>query len=150
MDIKEELVTERGTVYKGDQTKISDLERISSEIGRCDVIIDDGSHHPQHQIDCFNFLFSNLLKDGGIYIIEDIECSYWRPGTQIYGYEINDLNIVDFFSSIPHKINEEFSGLKNHKNISSITHYKNCIIIVKQSEEEIEENKRIYRFKDRL
>ena len=150
MDINEQLVTERGVVYQGDQTKIEDLQRMVDIIGPCDIIIDDGSHIPQHQLDSFNFLFENMLKNGGTYIIEDIECNYWNPKKSVYGYEIGSLNIVDHFQSLSHKINSEFNNFRNHQLISSITYFKNCIIITKMSLEEIEENKREYRFKDML
>ena len=38
--------------------------------GQLDFIIDDGSHHPQHQITSFKYLFEKGLKPGGVYIIE--------------------------------------------------------------------------------
>ena len=150
MDINEEIETDRGIVYKGDQTKIEDLEKMVQIIGECDIIIDDGSHIPQHQIDTFNYLFDNMLKNGGVYIIEDIECSYWNPKSSLYGYEVGNLNIVDYFQSLPHKINAEFSQFKNNKLISSVTFFKNCIILNKMTLEEIEENKRKYRFEEML
>lgn len=39
--------------------------------GPFDVIVDDGCHDPQHQIDTLRNLWP-LLKDGGVYVIEDI------------------------------------------------------------------------------
>jgi hypothetical protein len=150
MDINEEIKTDRGIVYKGDQTKKEDLNRMVETIGKCDIIIDDGSHVPQHQIETFNYLFENMLENGGIYIIEDIECNYWNPRNTIYNYQIGDYNIVDYFQSLPHKINSEFSNMKNHKLISSLTFFKNCIILTKMTSDEIEENKQEYRFKNML
>jgi len=150
MDINEEIITDRGIVYRGDQTKKEDLNRMVETIGKCDIIIDDGSHITKHQIDTFNFLFEKMLKNGGIYIIEDIEASYWNKNSTLYGYKIDEYNIIDYFSSLPHKINSEFSNLKNSQKISSITHYKNCIIIVKMTDEEIVESNREYRFKEML
>jgi hypothetical protein len=150
MDINEELETDRGKVYKGDQTNKDDLCRMAKIIGNCDVIIDDGSHIPQHQIDTFNYLFENMLNNGGIYIIEDIECTYWNPKNIMYGYEVGNNSIVDHFQSLPHRINSEFSNLKNHQLISSVTYFKNCIIFIKMSDEEIIENFNEYRFKEML
>lgn len=150
MDINEEVVTDKGVVYKGDQTNFEDLNKMIEIIGKCDVIIDDGSHIPRHQIDTFNYLFEKMLKNGGIYIIEDIECSYWNPNKSLYGYKIGNDNAVEYFQSTPHKINSEFSGMKNHQYISSITYYKNCIILTKMSDKEIIENAREYRFNHML
>ena len=150
MDIHEETETERGKVFKGDQTKIEDLISMVDKIGLCDVIIDDGSHIAEHQINTFNFLFEKMLKNGGTYIIEDIECSYWNPKEKLYGYNVGNFNVVDYFSSLPNKINYEFSSNKNHQNISSITFFKNCIIIEKMTDEEIKEKEVEYRFKEFL
>jgi hypothetical protein len=150
MDISENFNVDRGEVFLGDQSKIEDLQNALNKVGISDIIIDDGSHHPQHQLNTFLFLFDKMLNNGGVYIIEDIECNYWKQGTEIYGYPIGNLNIVDFFSSTPHQINQEFSGLKNNLNISSITYYKNCIILVKKTLEELIEDKREYRFKEQL
>jgi len=43
--------------------------------GKLDIIIDDGSHHGEHQLISFNTLFP-LLSPGGFYIIEDCLCAY--------------------------------------------------------------------------
>jgi hypothetical protein len=91
-----------------------------------------------------------MLCDGGIYIIEDIECNYWNPDSDLYGYRIGELNIIDSFSNVPHKINSEFSKNKNNQNISSITHSKNCIILTKKNLEEIGEDSTTYRFSYKL
>lgn len=40
--------------------------------GKYDVIIDDGSHHFSHQLSSYMIL-KDLLNDGGVYIIEDIQ-----------------------------------------------------------------------------
>jgi hypothetical protein len=49
------------------------------ELGRkhdpFDVLIDDGSHLWEHQITSFRYLFP-FIKQGGIYILEDIDTSY--------------------------------------------------------------------------
>jgi len=150
MDINEEKITDNGIVFKGDQNNKDDLQKMINLIGECDIIIDDGSHVPEHQINTFNFLFDKMLKNGGIYIIEDIECNYWNPKNTIYGYEVGNHNVVDYFSTVPHKINSEFSGMRNNNLISSITYFKNCIILTKMDVEEIKEKDREYRFKEML
>jgi len=150
MDINNEFEDEIGLVIKGDQSILEDLKKVGDLFGKLDLIIDDGSHHPEHQIKSFNHFFHENLKNGGLYIIEDIECSYWNPIECIYGYETGYLNIIDYFSKLLHGINSEFSREENKYNISQITFAKNCIMIKKQTEEEIELNRREYRFKDLL
>lgn len=63
-------------IYTGDQTDPELLLRIALECGPFDVIIDDGSHRPPHVVASFTALFPHL-RDGGIYVIEDLQTSYW-------------------------------------------------------------------------
>jgi len=150
MDIEEEKEEEWGQVFKGDQSNILDLSKLKHKIGHCDVIIDDGSHVPEHQINTFLHLFKNLLSPGGIYIIEDIECSFWDPESEIYGYKSGSHNILNFLSLVPYEVNSEFSGIKNRLEISSITYGHNCIILKKKTKEELLFTEREYRFKNFL
>jgi hypothetical protein len=69
-----------------------------------------------------------------------------QTDAEFYGYETGYLNIVDFFQKILHQINSEFSQQINKYKISTITFSKNSIIITKQTDEEIEIDKREYRF----
>lgn len=150
MDIDYEFQTDDYVVYRGDQANIEDLKLINDRVGSVNLIIDDGSHHPRHQFISFTYLFENMLEKGGYYIIEDIECNYWNSESEVYGYKIGYDNSIDFFKNQIESINSEFSQKKNKFNISSITFAKNCIIVKKQTEEEIEINNRIYRFQNLL
>ena len=120
------------------------------QINLCDIILDDGSHVPEHQIDSFVYLFKNLLSPGGVYVIEDIECSFWDSESEIYGYKVGNHNILNYLSRVPYEVNSEFSNFKNKLEISSITYGHNCIIITKKTEEEILFTNREYRFKNFL
>jgi hypothetical protein len=83
------------------------------------------------------------LQEGGVYIIEDIETSYWTKNglygyTTRYGYKHPD-SIVEVFKEVADSVNTEFAGerpnrVKHHNLIGSITFCKNCIIIVKQTQ----------------
>lgn len=143
-------ISEEFHIIQCDQSKIADVQEASKKLPSCKIIIDDGSHQPQHQINSFFEFWQNNLEHGGIYVIEDIECNYWNPKSKIYGYEVGLFNIIDYFTKIPDQINSEFSEKKNKLNISSITFAHNCIILVKQTQEEIELSKRLYRHKKQL
>ena len=49
------------------------------------MIIDDGGHHVKDQLTAFAEMFKSALRPGGVYAIEDIETSYWKVGTPLYG-----------------------------------------------------------------
>jgi hypothetical protein len=78
LDIEDRSSLEGGRIhiYQGDQSDPDLLRRIVSDAGRLDVIIDDGSHRPAHVLATFEVLFP-LLADDGIYVVEDIQTSYW-------------------------------------------------------------------------
>jgi hypothetical protein len=70
-------------VDQSDPAAVADVvQRIAHPVH---LIVDDGSHYPPHQLSSFSLLFETLLQEGGIYILEDIETSYWLGG-EIYGY----------------------------------------------------------------
>jgi Methyltransferase domain len=75
---KEQFSYRRIRTHRTDQSSPSDLAALAAAEGPFDVIIDDGSHISAHQITSFYTLFEHL-RDGGIYVIEDVQTSFW-PG----------------------------------------------------------------------
>lgn len=75
---KQELGGGRRTVRQLDQSSASDLAALCQRDGPFDLIIDDGSHLNAHQIFTFQQIFPSLT-DGGIYVVEDVQTSFW-PG----------------------------------------------------------------------
>lgn len=75
-------------VLVGDQSDAGFLDEVADCTGGFDVVIDDGSHVPQHQLASLEALWPRLA-DGGVYIVEDLHSNYWpeydggrgRPGT---------------------------------------------------------------------
>jgi hypothetical protein len=153
IDISIDYTDERTTIFKADQSNIDDLNRIVIDIKprQLHFINDDGSHIPEHQILSFNKFFDELLIEGGIYIIEDIETSYWKRG-ELYGYSTNygychRLSVIEIFKNMADYINRKYISdfdkkvlrekLKDFSDstlnaISSITFAQNCIIIKKK------------------
>lgn len=62
----------------GDQTDVAFLKQTAADRGPFDIIVDDGGHKMDQQITSFRTLWPEL-KDGGLYIVEDVHTSYW-PG----------------------------------------------------------------------
>lgn len=73
----EKLTKGEFKIFLGDQKNKSFLDNCITEIGRPDIIIDDGGHTASQQITSFEILFPQL-KDDGLYAIEDLHCSYVR------------------------------------------------------------------------
>ncbi|MFE0021516.1 class I SAM-dependent methyltransferase [Amycolatopsis sp. NPDC059021] len=75
---KTALAEPRIRVFRGDQSDPVFLAGVLDEIGTPDIVIDDGSHLCDHVLAAFRVLFPRLAT-GGLYVIEDLQSSYW-PG----------------------------------------------------------------------
>ncbi len=65
----------------GSQHDVEFLNQVAGDIGEIDIIIDDGSHHEDHQRISFETLFP-YLKPKGYYIIEDLHFAYHNGSLQ--------------------------------------------------------------------
>jgi hypothetical protein len=70
-----ELEEKQIEVFIGDQADRKFLRKLREEIGPIDIIIDDGGHTMKQQITTFKEMWPGV-KDGGIYVVEDLHTSY--------------------------------------------------------------------------
>ena len=153
VDINIDYADERCKIFKIDQSRLNEIQSIKPQLNYPIYFInDDGSHVPEHQLLCFDYLFSNILEEGGVYIIEDIETSYWKRG-KIYVYDTNygfqnQQSIIEKFKLLVDYVNFNFLSVNDKnlldektsfvsnetkKSILSINFSQNCIIIKKRS-----------------
>ena len=121
---------ERIIAYQGSQTDEALLTKI---------IIDDGSHRPEHIRATFAFLFP-LLEDGGVYAIEDTQTSYWPrwggasdlddPSTTMALVKnlIDGLNYEEFGDTKPRRYSDD--------HVTAVHCYHNLVIIEKGNNDE--------------
>lgn len=62
----------------GSQGDPAFLEQLAAEFGPFDILVDDGSHTFEHQIQTFRSLYPHIRTDG-LYCCEDLCTSYWEP-----------------------------------------------------------------------
>lgn len=75
--------------FQGNQNDKGDWDRFFEVAPqKFDIIIDDGSHQPEHQIHTLYWLHSRLT-DGGIYILEDLHTYMWDVQNQSPLYFLN-------------------------------------------------------------
>ena len=149
------------SIYKVDQGNRNELREFGKAIGKTfDIIIDDGSHVPSHQILTLVELWS-VLRPGGVYIIEDIETSYWKK-SEIYGYPFDSrkTNFVSFACQLIDDVNSEFQipgtttdpqsfPLTNDVEIVAFAY--NCIVLIKKDPASFGAYyNRPYRFRSRI
>lgn len=63
-------------LHIGDQSDPGFLDSLIARYGRFDIVLDDGSHLPGHQIASIERLWPHVVE-GGIYIVEDVLTNYW-------------------------------------------------------------------------
>lgn len=134
-----------------DQSNMLGLKVFGTTIGGFDVVIDDGGHTMDQQINSFKALFP-FVRKGGLYIIEDLHTSYWKsfggkgtfenpkagPGTAVEFFK-NLVEEVNFggartkcadFNKIPPEIRKSLNEYQ--ANIYSIHFYDSVCIIQKR------------------
>lgn len=130
----------RINTYKGSQDDKDFLTKLINVIGVPDIIIDDASHLNDLTITTFEILFP-LLKDGGIYFIEDVHTSYREDynGTQnLKGdYRTSTMNYFKAATDLlnyPHLYAPFSIGNLNipYPLIKSIHFYRELIVILKK------------------
>jgi hypothetical protein len=75
---KRQFEEQRIHIRQGGQADPEFLDRLIAETGPLDIVIDDGSHVCGDVLASFRLLFPKL-RVGGVYVIEDLQTSYW-PG----------------------------------------------------------------------
>jgi demethylmacrocin O-methyltransferase len=89
---KQDLGGARRRIIQLDQSSTYDLQQLSEREAPFNIIIDDGSHFNAHQILTFKKLFASL-EDGGIYVVEDVQTSFWKG--EVAGVEWDGADISD-------------------------------------------------------
>lgn len=94
-------------VIVGDANDPEVSERLFQRTPQLDIIIDDGSHRSSDIIKSFALYFPRLVE-GGVYVAEDLHCSYWADfeGGLFYPY-----SSISFFKRLADVINYEHWGV---------------------------------------
>lgn len=88
----------------GDANAPHTYEQIIQQSAQFDIVIDDGSHTSSDIIKSFCLFFPHVVE-GGIYIVEDIHCSYWDS---YEGGISNPYSSISFFKRLVDVVNHEF------------------------------------------
>ena len=90
----------------GDANAVEVQKRVLQLAPQFDIVIDDGSHVSGDIIKSFTRYFPHLAE-GGLYIAEDLHCSYWR---EFQGGLFDPYSAISFFKSLVDVINHEHWG----------------------------------------
>ena len=95
----------------GDINQPETQARIFAIAPRFDIVIDDGSHTSSDIIQAFCNLFPHL-KQGGLFIAEDLHCSYWE---NYQGGLYHPRSSMAFFKALADILNIEHWGLEHSR-----------------------------------
>jgi len=96
VDIEENCQSYEGddiSIYIGDQSDRSFWKNFKKSVNGIDILIDDGSHKPDHQLITLEEMLP-FLNPGGVYLCEDVQGSYHRFSAFASGLvdNLNDMN----------------------------------------------------------
>jgi hypothetical protein len=93
----------RISVVVGDANSDDCQARVLQQSAAFDIVVDDGSHQSSDIVRSFARYFPHL-NDGGIYVAEDLHCSYWQ---YFEGGLCNPHSSVAFFKRLADVVNYE-------------------------------------------
>lgn len=120
-------------IYIGSQEDREFLRKVKSDIGKVDILIDDGGHTMSQQIVTFEELF-NLVADDGVYLCEDLHTSYMKSfGGEYKGDTFIEYskNLIDYLHAQYSEVNELRTNEYSEK-IKFITYCDSMIFIEKK------------------
>lgn len=102
---------ERISVMVGDANSDRIRQKILDQESEFDIFIDDGSHTSEDIVRSFAKYFE-CISDGGIYVAEDIHCSYWQEfrGGLFYPY-----SSIAFFKRLADITSHEHWGVSRSR-----------------------------------
>lgn len=95
-------------VVVGDANAKRSAEQILALAPSFDLVIDDGSHRSSDIIKSF-LLYFPRLEDGGLFVAEDLHCSYWD---EFEGGLFDPYSSIAFFKRLADVINSEHWGVQ--------------------------------------
>jgi hypothetical protein len=126
---------ERITSFQGSQTDRKLMRRIVKQFGPPTIVIDDGSHRPAHVRKSFQILFP-LLANGGLYVIEDIQTSYWpqwRGSLDLDDPTTSMAMVKGLLDGLNHEefLDESYEPTYTDVHVVAVHGYHNLVIIEK-------------------
>ncbi|HJY77454.1 MAG TPA: class I SAM-dependent methyltransferase [Burkholderiales bacterium] len=138
---KSPLEEPRIRIFRGSQDDPACLRRVAEEMGRIDIVIDDGSHVNAHVITSFRTLFP-LLEPGGVYAVEDTQTTYW-PAYGGDSYELSSpKTMLGFLKSLADAVNYQELARRGYeptyfdRNVTAVHFYHNLVFVTKGANEE--------------
>jgi cephalosporin hydroxylase len=132
-----ELEEENIKIFIGSQSDRKFLQEVKKQIPKVDILIDDGGHTMKQQIVTFEEMFDHV-KDGGVYLCEDLHTSYWL---EFGGGHKRKGTFIEYSKNFIDSLNAHHSRQKSlqvdHLTewIDSIHYYDSILVLEKKKRE---------------
>ncbi len=104
-------VDPRISVIVGDATTPETQAQVLAQSASFDLIIEDGSHTSSDIVKAFARYFP-ALKTGGLFVAEDLHCSYWQ---NYEGGIFHPYSSINFFKHLADMVNHEHWGVEKSR-----------------------------------
>jgi O-antigen biosynthesis protein len=101
----------RITVIVGDATAPETHSKVLAQSATFDLIVEDGSHTSSDIVKTFARYFPTL-KEGGVFVAEDLHCSYWQ---EYEGGIFHPYSSITFFKHLSDIVNHEHWGVEKSR-----------------------------------
>jgi hypothetical protein len=123
------------SIFICDQSDRGSLKQLAEKLPLIDILIDDGGHTMQHQINTFEIFFPRVAPEG-IYICEDLHTSY-RPkfggGCRRKGTFIEySKNLIDSLNAWHSRQPKKLAVSELTKTIQALHFYDSMLVIQKK------------------
>ena len=130
------LEEDRVSVIIGDQEDRTFLRSLADQIPRIDILIDDGGHRMQQQINTFEEMFPHI-DSNGVYLCEDLHTSYWKGwgggGYRKKGTFIEySKNLIDYINAW-HSQSPRLKVTEFTRSARSLHFYDSMLVIEKEA-----------------
>jgi glycosyltransferase involved in cell wall biosynthesis len=101
----------RIAVIVGDATTTETQTKVLEQSATFDLVIEDGSHTSSDIVKAFARYFP-ALKTGGLFVVEDLHCSYWQ---EYEGGIFHPYSSITFFKHLADVVNHEHWGVEKSR-----------------------------------
>lgn len=129
-----ELAEENITILLADQESRESLRHLCGTLPQFDIIIDDGGHTMVQQMTTFEEMWGQL-KDGGIYLCEDMHTSYWPAFGGAYK---SPTNFMEYTKNLIDQLNAWYSVEGSGLVVDGFTrsafamHYYDSVLVIEK------------------
>jgi hypothetical protein len=113
-------------IYIGDQSSDNFWLKLFKEVGKVDILIDDGGHTNRQQIITCHHAIQNI-NDGGLIVVEDVHTSYFREfgNPSRYSFINFAYRIVDGVNSRSYSLRRTFE--KYSARVYSVSFFESMV-----------------------